>query len=62
MISGSGLLHFEMNAGKSFLSLCWDPLMTQISKKLGFESEKVQIYAQIASDHQKFGIFWKLPT
>ena len=33
-----GLLHYEMNAGKSFMSLCWDVFLKDVCKELGFIS------------------------
>ena len=36
LIPQSGLLHFKMNAGKSFMSLWWHVFMKEICKELGF--------------------------
>ena len=47
------VLYFQINAGKSFMSLCWDLFIKQICKELGFESEKAQTYAKKESDHHK---------
>lgn len=38
-----GLLHSEMTAGKSFMGLCREPLMSEICKDLGFWSENAQV-------------------
>ena len=48
-----GLSHFEMNAGKSFMSLCWDVFMKKICKELGFQSENALKYIKKGSDHHK---------
>ena len=53
LIPQSELLYFEMNAGKSFMSLYWDHFVKQICKELGLESEKVQMYAKKCSDHYR---------
>ena len=53
LIPQSGLLHFKINAGKSFMSLCWDVFMKEICKELGFQSENALKYIKKGSDHNK---------
>ena len=53
LIPQSGLLHFKMNPGKSFMSLCWDVFMKEICKELGFQSENALKYIKKGSDHHK---------
>ena len=53
IIPQSGLLHYEMNAGKAFMTLCWDPFMKEVCKELGFVTENAQLYAKKGSDHPK---------
>ena len=53
LIPQSGLLHYEMNAGKAFMTLCWDPFMKEVCKELGFLTENAQLYAKKGSDHHK---------
>ena len=57
LIPQSGLLHFEMNAGKSFMSLCWDVFMKEICKGLRFQSENALKYIKNGSDHHKLWAF-----
>ena len=53
IVPQTGLLHFEMNAAKSFINFCWEPFMKEICMYLGFASENTQIYAKKGSDHHK---------
>ena len=53
IVPQTGLLHFEMNAAKSFINFCWEPFMREICMHLGFVSENAQIYAKKGSDHHK---------
>ena len=48
-----GLLHYEMNAGKLFFSLCWDVFLQEVCRELGFVSQNAQAYAKRGSDHHK---------
>ena len=52
-----GLLHLEMNSGKSFMSLNWNVFMELICKELGFTSENALKYIKKGSDHHKL---WQL--
>ena len=52
-----GLLHLEMNAGRSFVNLNWDIFMKEIARELGFESQRALEYAKKGSDHHKM---WKM--
>ena len=60
IVPQSGLLHVEINAGKSFFKLCWDVFMKEVCKTLGFATTKALAYAkkkhQITTRH---GIFWR---
>ena len=58
LIPQGGLSHFEMSAGKSFMSLCWDVFMKKICKELGFQSENALKYIKKGSDHHKL---WDIP-
>ena len=53
LVPQGGLLHFEMNAGKSFINFCWEPFMKEICIHLGFVTENAQMYAKKGSDHHK---------
>ena len=53
VIPQMGLLHLEINAGKSFMNLCWDVFMKSICSELGFQSENALKYAKKGSDHHK---------
>ena len=53
IVPQSGLLHIEINAGKSLMSLCWDVFFQEICKELGFVSPNVLAYAKKGSDHHK---------
>ena len=53
LIPQSGLLHYKMNAGIAFMTLCWDPFMKEVCKELGFVTENAQLYARKGSDHHK---------
>ena len=46
LVPQGGLLHFEMNAGKSFINICWEPFMKEMCIHLGFVTENVQMYAK----------------
>ena len=48
-----GLLHLEMNAAKSFLSLNWTIFIEKVVKELGFTSENALKYAKKGADHHK---------
>ena len=48
-----GLLHLEMNAAKSFLSLNWTIFIEKVVKELGFTSENALKYAKKGADHYK---------
>ena len=47
------LLHYEMNAGKSLFSLCWDVFLKKLCKELRIVSQNAQAYAKKGSDHHK---------
>ena len=49
----SGLLHFEMNAGKSFMSLCWNVFMKETCRELEFQSENALKHIRKGSDHHE---------
>ena len=53
LIPQMGLLHYEMNAGKSLFSLCWDLFLQEVCRELGFVSQNAQAYAKRGSDHHK---------
>ena len=53
IVPQSGLLHIEINAGKSLMSLCWDVFFQEICKELGFVSPNALAYAKKGSDHHK---------
>ena len=48
-----GLLHLEINAGKSFMNLCWDVFMKSVCIELGFKSPNALLYAKKGTDHHK---------
>ena len=47
------LLHFEMNAARSFIKLIWDVFTSAFGHELGFKSIKAQKYLQKGLDHHK---------
>lgn len=53
IVPQSGLLHWEINAGKAFMKLCWEPFMKEICFELGFCTDNAQKYAKNGSDHHK---------
>ena len=53
LIIQMGLLHYEMNGGKSLFSLCWDVFLKEVCKEFGFVSQNAQAYAKKGSDHHK---------
>ena len=57
LIPQSGLLHFEMTCAKSFMSLCWEPFMSEITRELGFTTDNSQAYIKKGSDHHKLWDF-----
>ena len=53
----TGLLHFEMNAARSFIALNWDVFASTLGYDLGFKSIKAQEYLKKGSDHHKLWHF-----
>ena len=51
------LLHFKMNAAKSFINFCWEPCMKEVCLHLGFVSENTQMQVKKGSEHHKL---WNL--
>ena len=45
--------HYEMKAGKAFMTLCWDTFMKEVCKELWFVTENAQSYAKKGSDDHK---------
>lgn len=48
-----GLLHLEMNAGRSFVNLNWDVFMKEVMKALNFTSEHALLFMKKGTDHHK---------
>ena len=53
LIPISGLLHFEMNAVRSFVKLNWQVFASVLGYELGFKSPKAQDYLHKGADHHK---------
>ena len=48
-----GLLHYEMNTGKSFMNLNWSIFMKEVCKELGLKSDNALNYIKKGFDHHK---------
>ena len=53
IVPQGGLLHFEMNAAKAFMSCNWPVFMEEICTTLGFKSDNAKKYIRKGSDHHK---------
>ena len=60
MVPITGLLHFEMNAARCFVSTNWDIFTSELGHELGFQSPKVQDYLKKGSDHHKLWHFLEI--
>lgn len=49
----SGLLHFEINIARCFVSTNWEVFVSELEYELGFRPTKAQEYLKKGSDHHK---------